>query len=64
MCREYFDEISLAGASGESAWVAVSSGMGVGTTAAIIIGIAAVGAAVAAIADGGGGGSSSAVSHH
>ena len=64
MCREYFDEISIAGASGASAGAAASSGMGAGTTVAIIIGIAAVGAAVAAIADGGGGGSSSAVSHH
>jgi len=64
MCREYFDEISLAGASGASAGAAASSGMGAGATAAIIMGIAAVGGVVAAIADGGGGGSSSAVSHH
>lgn len=64
VCAGYFEQTGAASATGAVAGAAASSGMGAGTIAAIVVGVAAAGAVIAAAAGGGGGGGSSAVSHH
>jgi uncharacterized membrane protein len=63
-CAGYFEQTGAAGAAGASAGAAASTGMGAGTIAAIVVGVAAAGAVVAAAAGGGGGGGSTAPAHH
>lgn len=63
-CASYFEQTGGASAAGMAAGSAASTGIGKGTIAAIVVGVAAAGAAVAAAAGGGGGGGSSAASHH
>ena len=63
-CAGYFEQTGAAGAAGTSAGAAASTGMGAGTIAAIVVGVAAAGAVVAAAAGGGGGGGSTAPAHH
>ncbi len=63
-CAGYFGQTGAAGAAGASAGTAASTGMGAGTIAAIVVGVAAAGAVVAAAAGGGGGGGSTAPAHH
>ena len=60
-CAGYFEQIGAAGAAGASAGAAASTGMGAGTIAAIVFGIAAAGVVAAA---GGGGGGSTDPAHH
>jgi hypothetical protein len=64
VCAGYFEQTGAAGAAGASAGAAASTGMGAGTIAAIVVGVAAAGAVVAAAAGGGGGGGSTAPAHH